>query len=222
VNLTQELLRAELDKRIRSAEDRGGAAAAETTTAVVVLRRFDLVPWIRGTVAFAAGLPGTEADAWRAAFTRTVFLAGNPDNLRNRFAFDHIGPGADAAWLAPAPAQRFMTLRRLLRLFAAPAALAPSRPETVDLDGPPTGDAHDLYIGTAGTSVSQTLIDLNHLLAEAVLDGLLRPGDRLHLRRVPRLVGLGPFDALRVVAEPEDPARLRAHAGLVRREEVHA
>jgi hypothetical protein len=222
VTLTQDFLRTEVHRRIRAA--RPGAepstagldTTADTTTAVVVLRRFDLVPWVRGTVAFAAGLTAHQATAWRGAFTRTVFLAGNPDNLLARFAFDHVDTDAGAAWLAPAPARRFLTLRRLLKLFEAPVALPVHPDRVVDLAGAPTGTERELYVATAGVSVAGTLVNLNHLLAEAVFDGVLRPGDRLRLRHVPRLGGLGPFDALRVGIDPTNPDRLRAYAGIAK------
>jgi hypothetical protein len=215
VTLTQDSLQAELRRRLRSARPGADLPGTDSTTVVSVLRRFDLVAWIRGTVAFAAGLSGEQASAWRAVFTRTVFLTGNPDNLRTRFTFDHIGAGADVAWLGPAPARQFLVLRRLLKLFDAPGELPPHPQRMVDLDGEPTGAVRTLYIATAGTSVAGALVNVNHLLAEAVLDGVLRRGDRLRVRQVPRLVGLGPFAALRVGADPTNPDRLRAYAGIV-------
>jgi hypothetical protein len=66
------------------------------------------------------------------------------------------------------------------------------------------------------------LIHLNHLIAEATLDGLLVPGDSVTLRQVPRLVGFRARPvALRVDLDPIDPARLQAFAALTR-EASHA
>jgi hypothetical protein len=230
VTLTQEVLRHQVAHRIRVARpdlaDReislAGmrhevAAPAETETAVVcVLRRLDLATFIAGTCAFAATLPADRVVDWRHAFTRTVFLAGNPDNLRDRFPFHHADPGGEIAWTAPAPLREHAPLRRLLRLFDGGGALPPA--VTVRVPGPGAGDGeHDLYLASTGVTVGESLVHLGHLLAEAVFDGLVAGGDRLAVRPVPCLLGLtGPYEALRVAEDPHDPDRLRAYAALVR------
>ncbi|MGW5695322.1 DUF6182 family protein, partial [Streptomyces asiaticus] len=64
-------------------------------------------------------------------------------------------------------------------------------------------------------TVSDVLVQVNHLLAEAVLDGLIRPGDRLSLRSVPRLSGSAArFAALRVDTDTQYRHELRAYVGL--------
>lgn len=233
MTLTQEALRRQVAQRIRVARpdladgDLSPAAMAgvrravtepsETSTAVVcVVRRLDLAALIAGTCVLAASLPAGQVAEWRRSFTRTIFLAGNPDNLRDRFAFHYADPGGAIAWTAPATLGEHAPLRRLLRLFEGAGALPP--PSTVRVPGTGARPAdHDLYVASTGITVGECLVHLGHLLAEAVFDGLMAGGDRLTVRHVPRLVGLaGPYEALRVADDPDEPGRLRAYAALVR------
>jgi hypothetical protein len=236
MTLSQEVLHSELAGRVRAtrpdlaagldlstvagllaAQAEIGAADPETGTGVVsVVREFEPVAWLRGTFAFAAGLAPAEAAAWRTAFTRTYFLAGNPANLRDRFGFAHIAEGGSAAWTHPGEATSSRPLRRLLKLFDGPASL-PSWPrlELLLPGGPPTGRTRVLYVATAGATVDRSLVHLNHLLAEAVFDGHVGYGDRLVVQQVPRLVGVtGPFAAVRIGTDPANPSLLRAFAAL--------
>lgn len=210
--------------------DPGGAAG---TVAVAVVSRFDLAGWIPASCGFALGLdPGQRAD-WRRSFTRTVFLAGNPANLTDRFDLRQLAADGSVGWLGPAAAGGFTALRRLLTLFAgpddlpAPPALrvevpaAPGRPaRRSPVHRPPVHRPpvhRELYLATAGVSVLDCMVNLNHLLAEAVLDGLLAPADTLLVRPVPRLVGMPePVAALRIGLDRGDPDRLRAYAGLTK------
>ncbi|MDQ1041712.1 hypothetical protein QFZ75_008214 [Streptomyces sp. V3I8] len=237
--ISQQLLRAENARRIRAVRpelaarldllsDAGLAAArAEVAAAgaepvvpaVCVLRGFELSAWLRETYVFARGIGGEEAAAWRQDFTRTVFLAGNPAQLRERFVFSHVAADGASAWLGPAPAEQSTALRRLLKLFPATASLPTAAGTVVDLpaDGPVGRRPvrHELHLATAGLTLAQALVHLHHLLSEAVLDRVLGPGDRLVLRPVPHLVGVsGPFEALRIGAAPRQPQLLRAHAAL--------
>lgn len=237
--ISQQLLRAENARRIRrvrpelaarvdllseagllAARAEVAAAGAEPAVpAVCVLRAFELSAWLRETYVFARGIDGEAAAAWRQDFTRTVFLAGDPERLRERFAFTHVAGDGASAWLGPAPAEQSTALRRLLKLFPATAPLRAVAGTAVDL---PAGGAggrrpvrHALHLATAGLTLAQALVHLHHLLSEAVLDGVLGPGDRLVLRPVPQLVGIsGPFEALRIGSAPRQPQRLRAHAAL--------
>lgn len=194
---------------------------ADTGTAQVlaVLHRFDAAAWIRGTCAFVLGLAAERRTAWRRSFTRTIFLAGNPDNLRSRVSFDHIADDSSAAWYGPAPAHATTGTRRLLKLVRGTAPVPGRAPEPVVIPGRRHGSAthRDLYVATAGVRLPQALVHLNHLLAEAVLDGLIAEGDRLTLRRVPQLSGVREeFAALRVDVDPADADRLHAFAGLTK------
>ncbi|MCX5388038.1 DUF6182 family protein [Streptomyces sp. NBC_00083] len=237
--LSQEDLREREAARIRAARPDlaarhdltsydGLAAARNDITAgsdagslvAVVLRNVELAPWVRDTCVFALGVGPRRAAPWRTSFTRTVFLAGDPARLRDRFPFAHIADDGSAAWTAPGPAAPASPLRRLLKLLDAPAPL-PARPDT--LVGIPQGARppgrprarRDLYIATADCTISEALVHLNHLLVEAVLDGLVAPGDHLVVRQVPRIVGLtARLAAVRVTTDPHLPGRLRAAAGL--------
>lgn len=242
--ISQDLLRAEVARRLHEARPElathdgllsaGGLTAARQelaraaeeprTLAVCVLRSLDLPAWIRATCAFAQRVAPTAAAAWRRDFTRTVFLAGNPENLAERFTFSHVADDGSAAWFGPAPADDSTALRRLLKLFTAPAGLPAAPPTVVDLPpgaGSGSGRApvrHALHVATAGVTLGTGLVHLNHLLCEAVLDGTLAPGDCLTIRQIPSLAGLeGPFTALRIDASVRDPDRLQAYAALTTR-----
>ncbi|MFB7981439.1 DUF6182 family protein [Streptomyces vinaceus] len=193
-------------------------APADEALAVVVIGRLDLPRWVRETCAFALALDRGRREAWRRSFTRTVYLAGSPSNLRERFAFEHVAGDDSMAWAGPAPGAEMATLRRLLKAFEAADELTAQRPATVTVPG--RADARtpvhrELYIATARVSVTAALVHVNHLLAEAVLDGLIGPGDRLTLRFVPRLAGLcAQLAMLRVDTDVHRPDELQAYAGL--------
>ncbi|GAA4413510.1 hypothetical protein GCM10023148_08050 [Actinokineospora soli] len=184
-------------------------AEAPDTVAVVVLCKFDAAVFARSSLAFAAGLDPDAAARWFSAYTRTVFLVGNPANL-TRFPFAHVSDDGTTGWLGPDPAARFLGLRRLLKLFT-PAA-TPEPPAEIPLRVPGRGGGRRLVleVATAGVSTGDYLVHLNHILAESVLTEELRPGDRLLLRHVPTVVG-GPYLRLRVARDGE---RLRAYASL--------
>lgn len=205
-----------LAARARIAE---AADGDEAHLAVAVVRRFEPAGWIRDTCQFALGLAPDQAAAWRRDFTRTVFLAGNPRNLSARFAFDHVAEDGSSAWLGPAHASASAGIRRLLKLFQATAPPAAAQPSTIRIpsaDRAPRPSIHrDLHMVTVGVQLHQVLVHLNHLLVEAVMDGLIAPGDSVTLRPVPCLVGVStPFAAIRVEVDPAVPDRLRAYAAL--------
>jgi hypothetical protein len=240
VTISQELLREEVARRISAArpelaarldlltpdglsaaqEEISRAAQDARVLAICVLRGFDLPTWVRATCAFAGRIDRAAAADWRRDFTRTVFLAGNPDNLRDRFVFGHLADDGSAAWQDPAPLENSATLRRLLKLFDGSAEL-PTRPPAVVrvlADQDPQGRVpvrRELYVATAGVTIADCLVHLNHLLVEAVLDDVVGPGDQLIIRQAPWLPGLaGPFAALRIANAPGRPDQLRAYAAL--------
>jgi hypothetical protein len=234
----QDVLRAELGRRIAWAaagpdsprpepsEPIGPEAAdrdAPDISAVAVLRRFDPAVFARSAVQFALGLRGEQRVSWFRAFTRTIFLAGNPENLLERFPGDHVSPDRSAMWFAPAPDAATTGLRRLLKRFDHPAE--PDLPAAVTLDVPAAGEepgagagrraVHSVQVATAGVTGAQYLVHVNHVLAEGVLTGLIRPGDRLVITHVPRLgVVPGPYSMMRAHADTADGSRLRAYAVL--------
>lgn len=205
---------------LAAAQDDIAAEDDPGTLATVVLRNFDLARWVRDTCVFALGIQPEHAADWRTSFTRTVFLAGNPAQLRERFTFAHMADDQSAAWTTPGPAAQTSSLRRLLKLFQGQAGL-PARPDTLveitDGHSPPLRPRarRGLYVATAGCTISQALIDTNHVLAEAVLDGLIAPGDHLVLHQVPRIVGVSARLArVRVTTEKHLPGRLKAAVAL--------
>ncbi|MGW4891336.1 DUF6182 family protein [Kitasatospora sp. NPDC004240] len=199
-----------------SAEDLGRVKEAvlaepDATAAVCVLGRIDLAAWTAGTCAFALALPAGAALAWRRSFTRTLYLAGSPARLTDRFAFAHTTD--DCAWTLPAPPREHLGLRRLLKVLEAPRTLPASAPVTVEVPAVPgrtrrTPVHRELHIATAGVPLSGVLVHLGHLLAEAVLDGLVLGGDTLTLRQPPRLTP-EPYAALRIDADEADGGRGR-------------
>ncbi|QQQ79540.1 hypothetical protein IOD16_14740 [Saccharothrix sp. 6-C] len=232
MTLSQRFLRGEFDRRVRLAHrgprpsdetPPGGARPADAPLTAVVMRNFAVQPWIRATVAFALTVPPERAARWQRAFTRTVFLAGNPANLAARYRFDHVADDGSAAWLGPRPEAESAALRRLLKLYTAPRPfgdVAPG-PAAVAVPGPPSGRVLGLHVATVGITVSTGLVHLNHLLVEAVFDGAVGAGDLLLPRFAPRLTGLRPpYAALRVGPDPEVPHRLRAFACLSEEEVI--
>lgn len=231
---TQETLHHELARRVLRAETWPDApaaplpptppplaelAAAEQhapdAAAIAVIRAFEPLAFVRSVLEFALGLEESTRATWLRAFTRTVFLAGNPANLAERFPFDHVTPDASIAWLGPASPARTTGLRRLLKRFDGD--VEPELPPTAVVDVPGAGGvaAHCCEIATSGVTISDYLIHVNHLLAESVLTHVIRPGDKLVLRHVPRLgVDNRRHTALRVHRDSADPNRLRAYACL--------
>jgi hypothetical protein len=199
-------------------------AAAKATpdiAAIAVMRDFDPVAFARSSLAFAFALPEEWRNDWFRAYTRTIFLAGNPANLEARFPFQHVTDDGSHAWLGPAPPPVAMTLRRLLVLFRSDSVLrltneftvaAPLVAESEPAETPPR---RYIYVGTAGLSASDYLVHLNHTLAESVLLGLIAPGSVVTIRHVPRLHSCREEMAwLRVHRDNSDASRLRAYAGV--------
>ncbi|WP_051450252.1 DUF6182 family protein [Actinospica robiniae] len=227
----QELLRRELARRVRAATgcpqpdpasdaapDLSRLAAAEAdapdVAALVVLSRFDPVAFAHSSLRFAFSLDGGQAENWLRAFTRTLFLTGNPANLAHRFRFNQVSADASIAWFGPGSSAEGTGLRRLLKAFIGTAELRPPSNQTIDITGA-HGRRFELLMATAGVSTTDYLVHLNHTLAEAALTGTLQPGDRLLLRHVPRLTDLTtPYCALRVHRDDHAPDRLRAYACL--------
>ncbi|MFC6085242.1 DUF6182 family protein [Sphaerisporangium aureirubrum] len=213
----QALLRRLRDERLTACTS--GLPAVPDLSVIVVLSALDPAAFVTGALRFVTGLDRRQADTWMRTYTRTVFLAGNPANLRERFAFQHVSPDGRLAWTAPGDPAAHVGLRRLLRAFSG--TTPPGLPGLVDLDvpgGPPTGTAHRLYVPATG-SVDRYLVDVHHTLAEAVLRGILRPGDRLRLRHVTgieELTGLPEY--ARVVAAADAGDHLRPATWLTREE----
>ncbi|HXL16819.1 MAG TPA: DUF6182 family protein [Streptosporangiaceae bacterium] len=230
---TQVLLHTELARRVRAANaglngrpapatdlpDLTQLADAEENApdvaVIAVLHHFDLATFARSALEFALGVGAEERDAWFRAFTRTLFLAGNPVNLAGRFRFNHIAADGSVAWFGPTSTTQSTGLRRLLKRLDGTVAPNPPAALTLDVPGASGGQLYRLYVATAGVAMADYLVHLNHVLAEAVLTKAVKPGDRLLLHHVPRLgSAVAPYQALRVHRDSYHPTRLRAYACL--------
>ncbi|WP_432101450.1 DUF6182 family protein [Streptomyces sp. WAC 04229] len=213
---TQRHLQEHAERRVRAA--RANASPEPDRTAVtVVLRRFAPTTFAQSAVAYALDLPDTLGEPWLRAYTRTVFLSGNPDNLRTRFAFHHVSADGAMAWTLPENTGETPPLRRLLRLF--PTAALPPLPAHIEI--PPRAAAlatptARLDVVTTRVSLADYLVHVHHALAEAVLTGLIGTHTAVVLRHLPRLdPAEGPYATLRAVPDRDAPAdRLRACAGV--------
>ncbi|MEV6602152.1 DUF6182 family protein [Actinoplanes sp. NPDC051346] len=186
-------------------------------TAVAVLRRFEITTFAESALRFAANVSVEQGADWLAALTRTAFLAGNPANLRGRFPPAYLAPDESIAWYGPAPSSDYTGLRRLLKAFPAGNLQAPTRmliPACADGKAGPRSCR--LRLATAGLTTASYLVHLNHTLAEAVLDGLLRADDPLVIDHVPELTDadLRTAARIRVHRDTADPACLRAYTCL--------
>ncbi|MGP4029209.1 DUF6182 family protein [Actinomadura sp. 3N407] len=216
--LSQDDLRAHFEERI----GRAGRALPDPRDAgrigsVAVLRDFAPGTFVRSALAFARGTRGDRGAAWYGNFTRTIFLAGDPLNLAERHPCEHLSPDGNIAWYGPGPLAGYDALRRLLRPFQGPLGVAVPFAQQIPVAGGNAAGSGGalLEVSAAGLAVEDYLINVNHLVAEAVLDGLLCGTGRLLIRHVPhepyRSAG---YDRIRVTADPHVPGRFRAHARL--------
>jgi hypothetical protein len=86
----------------------------------------------------------------------------------------------------------------------------------ISLDkGGSTGESAVLEVDVSELSVEEYMVHVNHVLAEAVITGILHEASSLRLRHVHRIDPAdGPFDYLRVAPHRQDPDRLRCYAAL--------
>ena len=215
----QELLATALRERLIRAGATGpfDEPVDDGWAAVVVLRRFEPATLARSALRFAVQLDPDRGEPWLRAFTRTVFLAGNPANLRQRFPLAHLAPDRSIAWYGPAPAADLTGLRRLLKVFPSGRLPVPTDLH-LRVPGDDRGGARRLLVATAGLTTAGYLVHLHHALVEAVLAGPLRPGDRVHVKHVPDIddSALADAEAVRVHRDLADPRLLRAYASLSR------
>ncbi|MFC4114329.1 DUF6182 family protein [Nonomuraea zeae] len=213
--LEQRTLRAHLEARL--ARVRAAQPTYPRTTrdigVIAVLRAFDPATFAAAAYHFAAALPDSRSRPWYAAFTRTIFLAGDPRNLADRHPFDHVSPDGSIAWYAPAPLTSREGLRRLLRPLRGPRGLTAPLTQEVPLGN---GNAvARLDVPVTGLPIEDYLVHVNHVIAEATLDGLLTGRGHLLLHHLPAPPPPAAHNArIRVVPDPGPPIRLRAHAYL--------
>lgn len=212
----------------------GDARVTHGLSAAVVVADLDVPAFLAGAARFALDLPSATADGWYRTFSRTVFLAGRPTTLAARHPYRHATPTAGLAWYGPARRGELHSLSRLLRTFEAPAPIdVPDGPTALTVHGPPSGRTVDAVLATGGVSTAAYLVHAHHLIAEAALRGLVRPGDTLRLAHRPDLHPDDFPDALdpsragpvqtRIAPSHTDPARLRLYGVLTsdRREGDH-
>ncbi|UWU95725.1 DUF6182 family protein [Bradyrhizobium sp. CB1015] len=230
MKLTQEWLRGAFEERLSFAhpgldrrdlprtadhaatdwQSNGGVAA------VAVLREFAPAAFAESCVRFAQSLDEDASRLWRRNFTRTIFLVGNPGRLSVRFAFDWLAADGSIGWIAPAPPDATLWLRRLLCLFRGGDTLADISDFGVAApDGHPA-ITRTVYVATAGIGPADYLVHLNHILAEGVLSGELPRDCGVSVRHIPKLSGReAEFGALRIHFA-NGTERLRAYAGITR------
>ncbi|MET7329812.1 DUF6182 family protein [Nonomuraea sp. NPDC005650] len=209
----QDLLREHFDARMARVRRVRPPQSAHGVGAIAVLRAFDPVTFAGSAYAFARDLIEPRGALWYAAFTRTIFLAGDPGNLLDRHPCDHLSADSSIAWYAPAPLPAREGLRRMLRPFRGPHGLASPLLREVPLAG--AGAVARLDVPVATLTVEDYLIHVNHLIAEATLDGLLTGAGRLVIRHLPHHPDPAtPYTRVRVSPDPLSPDRLRAYAYL--------
>lgn len=192
----------------------GGVATEPDLAALVVVKDVNLPAFVRGAIQFAADLDDELAGAWQRGFTRTVFLAGDPERIRERYRPDHLSAGCAFGWFVPEAPSGRQGLRRLLKLFEAPEMPA-TQPGTIAVGGDAGAARWLLYVDTAGVGMDRYLVHVHHLLCEATLRGTLGREDELEVRHVEGIgAAAGPFAHMRVAPEAGDETRLRLYAAL--------
>jgi hypothetical protein len=222
--LSQDLLREELARRVEAARTGLGPTAGRppddsaSIAAIVVVRDVDVMAFVIGALTHALGLPAPAQDAWLRAFTRTLFLAGNPDRLERRHPADHRSPDGAIGWYAAAPPSAYLGLRRLLRTFDGPRMPADA-PSVVGLRVPGCGAAparaRRLFVDVHGLGIAQYLVHVHHSVCEAAMRGLIGRGDALELVHVQEIdESVGRWEYARVHVDHRDDRRLRLYACL--------
>ncbi|MCF1594965.1 DUF6182 family protein [Streptomyces muensis] len=184
-----ELLTAAAQARARAVGDGlGDRAVQRGLTVAVAVADLDVAAFISGAAAFALATPADLADGWYRTFTRTVYLAGRPDSVAARHPHRYATADGDLAWYGPQPRGELRPLSRLLRAFRGPGLIdVPKEPLTVAVPGTPSGHVVDAAVATGGVSTTEYLVHVHHLIAEAALRGLVRPGDILRVEHRPAL-----------------------------------
>ena len=156
-------------------------ADPERLQVAVVIQRFEPLGFVTGTLRFVSALSSEQRAAWHRELTRTLFLVGSPARLCERFGFDHCSESREMAWIGPKTARSLLPLVRLLK----PLRTAEERAwQTTLVCGARPTPARELRLADQGLRLEESLIHLNHLLAEAVIEGQLQPHETLLLRQV--------------------------------------
>jgi len=226
----QEVLRARLIAQYTSVTGGTPGVLPKSPAAAVVVRDLDPAVFLAGTLANAFAVPAVTREPWRRAFTRTLFFAGNPASLASRVDFLHVTPDAAVGWLPPGGAAA-ASLSRSLRMFRGPREWPGVRDRFLlpvpGGSGRHPGGTARLRVATAGVSAAEYLIHAHHVLSEAVLRGMLRPGDVLDVSHLPDIdlpatedgdasdgEKPGGEEQLRIAQDPHREGDLRLYAAL--------
>jgi hypothetical protein len=198
----------------------GGQLDGAELYAIVVIRDLDPVAFVRGALEFVHHIPEPLRHPWYRTFTRTLFFAGNPQTVAERFECSHLADGGEIGWFGPGEHDDYLGLRRMLRLLRGPGP-PPNLPATFELTVPgakPRASSAVLRIATDGVSTREYLVHVNHTVCEAALRGLLTPGDKLAVSHVDELDPAEDLDPerahLRIAEDPRRSGRLRLYARL--------
>ena len=221
-----ELLAAARARAERAGSGLGGRPASPALDVAVVVADLDVPAFIGGVTDFALSLPHALRDGWYRTFTRTVFLAGRPASTVLRHPYRHATTRGDLAWYGPVTRSALRPLSLLLRAFQGPAPVeVPGEPLTIVVPGTPTQHTAKATIAVGGVSTAAYLVHVHHLISEAVLRGLVRPGDTLRVEHRRSLATEDFRDALqpartesvqtRIASGGPDSADLRLYGVLV-------
>ncbi len=176
----------------------------------------DLAPesFLTGAIDFALAVPEPLRLGWQRSYTRTIFLAGRPRSVVSRHPDGLVTADASFAWYGPAPEAKLRPLSRLLRAFHGPEPVpAPAGPVEVTVPGVATGHLLQARVATDGVTARDYLVHVHHLVAEATIRGLVRPGDVVRFEHRPHLDDADSLWALDPAYAPFVQSRIaRRHA----------
>jgi hypothetical protein len=216
--VTQELLFQRLSQRLVDSDFGAATPARARCEAIVVLKDFALGDYVAGVRQFVARVPEAQRRDWYRRFTPTLFLAGDPARLQERFRFDHVDERGAVAWLFVPDAERDHDLKRLLKILRTELPYRAADGPVRIASGAGSPARWRLLLAMSGLRLERVLVHLNHTLVEAQLSGLLAATDGIEILHVDAIDEI-PDSAryLRIHADEADPQRLRLYAMLVER-----
>lgn len=213
---SQEFLQSEAERRAQWAQKCGENAPSNDFCAVAVVSRFSPTEFVESSYGFTAGIPPEIRTKWCANYTRTFYLAGDPDNISARFPPAYISTDGSVAWYGPDIIAATTNLRKLLRPLVGTSEIV----NTVEVDRSDNDEtlspsAAVLAVEMNETTAERYLVHSNHIVSEALTMGLLDDTDSIKLRLVDRIDSEdGPYDYLRIAADYDRPELLRCYAAL--------
>ncbi|MFF3182729.1 MULTISPECIES: DUF6182 family protein [Rhodococcus] len=213
---SQEFLQREAERRAQWTRKCANRARNTDLCAVAVVSRFSPAVFVESSYGFAARLSPEMRTAWCASYTRTVYLAGDPENISVRFPPNYCSVDGSIAWFGPDTAAAMASLRKLLRPLVSTFEIGDAFTVVRSVDGARLSDRTAvLALERRETTAERYSIHSNHVVSEALAMGLLDATDSIQLRLVDRIDPEdGPYDYLRVAADRDRPESLRCYAGL--------